>query len=350
MIEQKVPNHIYPKIASIIATYRCTAQCHHCCFECGPEQKDELPLERIDHFIEQISVYNSLKVICFTGGECLLLGEPLLERIEAASKIAKAIRLVTNGFWGKDYMSAEKLAQNLKKAGTTEMSVSTGDSHLEYVKMPYVINAIEAALNVGIEVNLTVEMFENSKVNSQEIIKNERIKTLLKDFEKKMKIYESPWMPLSYSEKIQQKDQYVLTQENAYQFKGCNSIFNTIGITPENDITVCCGLSRKLIPELNYALEDNIGNILQKAGEDFIKIWIFVDGPERIIRWAAGKNKNIIWENLYAHRCQACLALYKNQEIQKTIKEFYEERVDEVLLKYRSLVKSQKSIQAVSYL
>jgi hypothetical protein len=41
-----------------------------------------------------------------------------------------------------------------------------------------------------------------------------------------------------------------------------------------------------------------------------MKIWLFVDGPERILAWAAGKDPRIEWENRYAHHYHACLTLF----------------------------------------
>jgi hypothetical protein len=64
------------------------------------------------------------------------------------------------------------------------------------------------------------------------------------------------------------------------------------------------------------------------------EIWLFVDGPERILAWAASKNPQIDWEGRYMHHCQVCLALFQNPLIRETIADNYRERVDDVLMRY----------------
>jgi hypothetical protein len=89
--------------------------------------------------------------------------------------------------------------------------------------------------------------------------------------------------------------------------------------------------------------------VLQEAGRDFIKIWLFVDGPERILAWAASKNQAIQWENRYSHHCHACLALFENAEVRRTILEHYRERVDDVLLRYNVRLREQELREAEVY-
>ncbi|EMF0060915.1 hypothetical protein PFZ79_002803 [Enterococcus hirae] len=57
--------------------------------------------------------------------------------------------------------------------------------------------------------------------------------------------------------------------------------------------------------------------------KDFLKIWIWIDGPEKILKQV------LIWEpelkiNLYVvHPCQACAYIYKNEKIQKIIQQYF---------------------------
>jgi hypothetical protein len=44
-------------------------------------------------------------------------------------------------------------------------------------------------------------------------------------------------------------------------------------------------------------------------------------GPERILAWAASKNENIKWDGMYAHKCQACIRIYKDPMVREVAKE-----------------------------
>ena len=89
---------------------------------------------------------------------------------------------------------------------------------------------------------------------------------------------------------------------------GCDSIINTTTVMADGKIMACCGLGTRSIPELHVGDidTDSFAAVDKKLNQDFLKKWIKVQGPERILAWAATKDPSINWENMYAHRCQAC--------------------------------------------
>jgi hypothetical protein len=74
--------------------------------------------------------------------------------------------------------------------------------------------------------------------------------------------------------------------------------------------------------------------MISEAFNDFLKIWIFVDGPEKILAWAATKDPSIKWENKYAHMCHACRDLYHNDKVRRTIREHHQEKIFDVYVRY----------------
>lgn len=69
----------------------------------------------------------------------------------------------------------------------------------------------------------------------------------------------------------------------------------------------------------------------KSAADDFLKRWITVQGPERILAWASKYNPEIKWKNMYAHRCQACVRLYTDSMVNKVILEHYKEKIPDVI-------------------
>jgi hypothetical protein len=89
----------------------------------------------------------------------------------------------------------------------------------------------------------------------------------------------------------------------------------------------------RLIPELNLGHIDDVSlnDAIAEAENDLLKRWIRLEGPERILAWAAEKDRSIEWEGRYAHRCQACLRLYKDPAVRTVIAEHYQEKVPDLL-------------------
>jgi hypothetical protein len=334
-----------PSVATILHSYNCTAACENCCFGSHPGIKKRLSLKQILKFIEEASKFKTMKLIVFSGGECFLLGKDLDTAIAYASELKLMTRCVSNGYWAKDYNQAYDRLSRLKDAGLTELNISTGDFHQKYVPQDNVINGALAAANLGIEIVVVVELQKERRVTGEKIVSDQRITNLLMtDAGKCFKVVESPWMPMSHEDIIQQPKGTLVDRYNVHNRKGCKSILTTLVATPNEKLGICCGLSRELIPELNIDLSENysLRSTYYKNASDFIKIWLFVEGPERMLAWAAIIDPSIKWEGKFAHICHACLALFKDEKVRKVIREHYHEKVDEVLLRYRLMTQSGK--------
>ncbi|EPC8411228.1 hypothetical protein ACR3AM_005648 [Bacillus thuringiensis] len=102
--------NVYPNCITIITTYKCTAACAECCFECNPKLIARVTLEQMKKFIKESKELfgEELKGVVFTGGECFLLGDDLVEVISYATKLGLVTRCVSNGYWGKNPRLAKK--------------------------------------------------------------------------------------------------------------------------------------------------------------------------------------------------------------------------------------------------
>jgi len=345
-------SYIHPRTLTVLGTYKCTAACTNCCFDSNPSLTQRLALEDIVKFIDEGSRYQSLQLVVFSGGECFLLGDDLARAVEFAARKNLRTRCVTNGYWAKSLEHGRRRLRQLKDAGLCELNISTGDFHQKYVDAETVVNA--ACLGVEHELDYTLLMVElqtERRVTAASLLEIPRLRALARaEAGARFKIIESPWMPMSADEVIAQPSERTLSQENAPHRHGCQSVLSTIVVTPARKIGFCCGLSRELIPELNAQWNDvELAALLAEAGRDFMKIWLFVDGPERILAWAASKNPQIDWQGRYAHHCHACLALFQNGVIRQTIVKHYRERVDDVLMRYSVLLRGQELLEDAVY-
>lgn len=75
-----------PSKGVIVPTFRCTAECKECCFECSPSIQKRLSWSDIKEFIDEVANFESIKILVWSGGECFLLGEELRKGIEYAKE------------------------------------------------------------------------------------------------------------------------------------------------------------------------------------------------------------------------------------------------------------------------
>ena len=331
-----------PTIATVLASYNCTAACENCCFDSHPGIRKRLSRAQILAFIDDAKKFKSLRLLVFSGGECFLLGKDLTAGVRHATDLGLHTRCVTNGYWAKNEETALARLSELKEAGLCELNISTGDFHQRFVAHDTVVNGVLAALKLDLPIVVMVELQLTRRVTAATIRNDPRIQAAIGSHKPGLfKIIESPWMPMSADEILPQHRNRLINRDNVHRRKGCESILTTLVATPSGRIGSCCGLSREHIPELHLDAGE-MGAAYEKAATDFMNIWLSVEGPEKILAWAAGKDPAIEWENRYAHHCHACLKVFSDDRVRSVIKAHYREKVDEVLLKYNLLTRSRR--------
>lgn len=328
---------ITPSSITIMITFKCTAACEECCYQCSPKLKAKLSLDEIISYIEESKEsFSHLNSVYFTGSECFLLGKDLIKAIEFSTRLGLATRCVTNGFWDKSKTKALSLAKELRLAGLKEINFSTGDDHQRYVPLESVLNAAIACSSEGIRSLIIVEGSEESNFKTEELTCNQELVTFNSKTENPVGVMQNVWISLKQNKKIKQPEKLYASNKTSKDFLGCENIFTNTGLDPYSRIVSCCGLTMQLIPELHeYKYEKGkLFEFYKEQFEDFIKIWIWVDGPEAILKQVEVWNPNLSLNNNITHPCQACLTLYKNKEVKQTISLNYQQVLNTVLFKY----------------
>ena len=186
-----------------------------------------------------------------------------------------------------------------------------------------------------------VELQRERGVDAGALYADPRVRRLVDDG--RLTLLESPWMPMDYQDRIEQPPHQMLNRATLHLRGGCTSILKTVVVTPTRGLGYCCGLTREQIPELNTAWTGgSIDDLLDAGSRDFMKIWLHIDGPERILAWAATKEPAIEWEDRYAHHCHSCLALFRDPLVRETIRNHHRERVDDVLARYVTRLRAEQ--------
>lgn len=322
-----------PKTLSIQPTFQCSAQCADCGTLSSPHDKTTLNLGAILSSIDQAKALGFANVV-FTGGEATIQWEMLVKGIEHAHSHSFPTRLVTNAYWARTPEMTNARIDALIKAGLDEINFSTGDEHARFVPVERVVNAIVSAVLHGLPTHVMVELRSERTVTKSTLTSDPRIRDLTTEQQSLLGISESPWMPVDPSRVQKYSDGIAANRENLADKLGCDSVLQTYVIQADGRIGSCCGLGLRLIPELNigHTAEDGfLDKAIVEAESDFLKLWIRTFGPEKILAWASEKDPSIQWEDMYAHRCQACLRLYQDPVVAAVVREHYNEMLTQVL-------------------
>jgi MoaA/NifB/PqqE/SkfB family radical SAM enzyme len=321
------------KVLSIMLTFQCTAECKNCGTLSSPREKTFLPWETAKKSIRQASKLG-YKVVVFTGGETTLLKKDLLRGIRESKRLGLRTRIVTNGYWANNEKVTEDFINELRSSGLDEINFSTGDEHTRFVSIDNVIRGIVTSVKSGLVTAVMIELTRDRRITRKDIENNTEITKLLNEYpDTPFLIKESPWMPLNPYEIEKYPDEIRTNKDNISLRTGCDDIFRTTTIEADGSIFCCCGIGARLIPELQVGntTKDSLKIAEERAKADFLKHWISIEGPERIIEWASNFDPKIKWENMYSHRCQACMRLYSDERIRKVISEHYKEKITDVL-------------------
>jgi hypothetical protein len=319
---------------SIMLTHKCNAQCTHCGTLSGPKVGGRANLASVFAAIDS-GPSNGFANVVFTGGEPTIYFDDLLACITRANERGLATRVVSNGGWAKSRERAQYKLGRLINAGLGEINFSTGDEHVRFVPLNHVALGIVAALDAELPVHLMIERRKTRHITKQLVLDvaplaaHPRINRL--------GISESPWMPLNPNVVELYEEGMVANSDNISGFKGCDSVLQTYVLHPANEVTTCCGIGARMISELRSeddfdpADATSLKEIIREAEEDILKIWLRQEGPEKILHWAAGHDSRIQWENMYAHRCQACARLYRDPAVREVVREKFEQKIPDII-------------------
>lgn len=333
---------------TIITTYTCTAACKECCFGCSPSIQGRLTLEEIKSYIvEAKENFRGLEIVVFTGGECFLLKDDLYSAIAYCSELGLKTRCVTNAFWGRTAEIAERTTEALAKAGLTEINISTGHDHQQFVPQSSVVSAAEALVRHGIPTLVTVEQDPESSCVGDVLARDERILNLLRNHGNKFRLQRNIWMQFTHDFERRNCKQYTKSADTP-----CTQLFSNIVVTPHRMLSGCCGLTFEYIPEMKLGMLDgsNMRSLYESQTDDFLKIWLATKGPVSIIRDLVGMQQSEELLNGASHICQACVVLHQSPEVRKALQERWQNYVPAVMTDWHTQLFAKRSLEQIAIL
>lgn len=328
-----------PQVLTILPTYQCTAACKECCFECSPKVHGRIPLERILRYIDEAAAcVPTLKLVCFSGGECFLLGKDLEAAVARAHGHGLMTRCVTNGYWATSPRAAQRRLGALREAGLNELNISTGDDHQNYVSFERVVNGVLAGGELGMLSVIVVEGFENSMFKVEDALGHPRLRAFWDTSPKApyVQVLRNIWMPFHADRQLDHAHELYRRPERLPLLGGCDNVLHNMVVTPDESLASCCGLTMEHIPEMKLGklAEQPISAMLERGTNDFLKRWIWLDGPDAVLWFAHQKDPRVPYPERNVHPCEACAQFYLNPLAREAIRRYWHEVRDDVLLRY----------------
>ena len=150
-------------------TRRCNSQCIHCQADASPLRKGVMQVKDAQNYLAEVTAVSDLKSFMIFGGEPMLYPKRVIATFKKASQFGiPKIEMITNGVWGKNKATAEKLAMKLKTAGLNTINISADAFHLQFMPLDYPINAALASLKAGIEdIKWNVALIESVNASNE---------------------------------------------------------------------------------------------------------------------------------------------------------------------------------------
>jgi hypothetical protein len=223
---------------------------------------------------------------------------------------------------------AHETCERLREAGLSELNLSTGRDHQQWVDRQTVINAAVAAVESGLRVLVTIETDTEDSDCLDSFRQDHRV----------IKLANHPlfgfqanyWMPFHANAPTRRQDADLRVLR-----KGCTQVFNNVVVTPRDEAAACCGLTFEHIPELRLGpcSDGGIAERYLSQADDFLKYWLKVDGPYSIVKRLMGDEAAPLLEGV-VHQCEACAVLHRNESIRNALTERYADFVPEVMTRF----------------
>jgi organic radical activating enzyme len=333
-----------PECVTILPSYRCNAACAECCFESHPRIKHRMTREELLTLINRIhDELPHVRYVVLSGGEVTLLREDLLNAISHLTNLGLGSRIVSNGHWGRTDESAKWWVDRLLAAGLSELNLSTGDEHQEFVSVDCVARAAYYAVSRGILTVVVVEGKDSSRFRMVNLQAHPLIAEILKsdDMRSRFILMTNVWMPFH-------TDADVTNKNLPIEYEACDNIFTNFVINPYGHMMSCCGLTMEYIPE------HKVGNIrshhLQEnyayQYRDILKLWIWLDGTRFIFEQAATRSSLDI-QLISPHMCAICTQIYKDPRLRAIVRDMVVENSEQII--FRAIIKARIMGRVPSY-
>jgi hypothetical protein len=325
-------------------TFGCPIKCRFCGVHAGPHRKDRMSLEFMKKIIDDALRLGTLELVVFTGGEPFLLGEDLYAIVHYASEKRLLTRIVSNAYWATSYKRAKEIIARLKKLGLTEINYSCDDFHQELIPIERIRWANDAAAELGMPALLAVKGIKDSRINpsSLEELLGHKLTNFIEGSKKNPRNFVYSYgvtIPVGWGCNAIKDHELLWPADDATWQGPCKTVLENIVISPNGDLSVCCGIGSDNIPEtiIGNVNQHRLVDILSEGNNDLILNWLALEGPFGIMRFVQQKVPHLTFKQHYVNTCHLCHDLFSRDEVRDVIAAHCDERIPLIAMKRATL-------------
>ena len=292
-------------------TNRCPIECPFCGAECNPRNRDRLSLEFMTSVIDQAQDLGSLEVVVFTGGEPLLLGQDLLAAVRYCADHGLKTRVVTNAYWARSDVAADRWLSRLVDAGLSEINISCDDYHQREIPVENVRPADDTARRIGLPCLVGHKEILSGSIHEESLsellgVPMERFRygQVNPDNDVYLSSFNVPIAPQMHLI----PDEEILFPDSDDWKAPCTSVMENIVVTPQREVGICCGMIPRSVREVVVGSLDEapLAQILFEADRDLIVNWLALEGPYGLMRFIQERAPEIRFRDRYVGPCHLC--------------------------------------------
>lgn len=250
-------------------TNRCPLRCAHCGTGSGPDERETPDLASALAALDT-AARRACRVVNFSGGEPILLGETLAELIREATARGLPTRVTTGAYWSSTATEARETLRPLAEAGLGQLFLSLSEGHQSQIPVSNAIEATRAARRSGMEVFLAVGVTRSAHLDFAAIRAAFEAAGVATPY-----LLESPLIPTGRGASSLPAGDLALRPVEHLDGP-CLSLTENPTLHPDGAITGCAAVFARDCPPLIYGRtpETSLEEALDRMDADPLAAWI----------------------------------------------------------------------------
>lgn len=290
---------------------QCNMRCRHCSNEDSLSDHMKADSLLILKWLEDASDAG-IREVTFVGGEPFLFLNDLVLYCAKAKELGMNSCIITNAYWANTKDEALQILNKLD--GLSSLLVSSDVFHLEYIDSRVIENALDACIemNINVALNATCAMKSEKK----------KIWDMYSKYKNHIFINTHMLMPIGAAKKLC-IEKWVLKEKIDLLPTMCGISNFLVGM--DGEVHGCCNaiLSKNQLLYVGNIKQNAVKEIIQKINEDPLYKFIKTYGPRgigKVIKDSPYYNK--LEQNQYTCECDFCVDILGCVDHQKYFTEF----------------------------
>lgn len=293
------------RILALIPSWECDVACHHCVFSSSPRVQGRLELALAVQFIDELIDCSNIDTVTISGGEAFVDSEYVLGVARHCAERPVSFRIVTNASFAVSDEAAEELLLPLREAGLHSLSVSWDRYHELFIPKECVRTAIRACRRLGIPVDMTCVVSQESRI--------EDALALLGEEGYELRVVQVKALPIGRGAR-KLNPQTLLPASYWERGRACGSDFDTVAIVHDGTVYPCCavgGFTDAIA--LGRFPDESAAGLLMRRRDSFKWSILAARGPTQLMDCASKAELAAVGADPQAHDCVNCHRIFSSE-------------------------------------